>query len=97
MRKPKERLSGAVLKAARTLAGLSQRQLADAAGLHPKSVAYWERKGSSGHWGEVGLKRIVDALRAHGVIVECGPSEGARRVPAFSPNTEAGSQNAAHQ
>jgi transcriptional regulator with XRE-family HTH domain len=80
-------VSGDVLRAARVLAHLSQRQLADAAGLHPKSVAYWERRGSRGHWHEVGFKLIIDALRVHGVILLTGEGEGVRRIasPGFTP------------
>jgi transcriptional regulator with XRE-family HTH domain len=43
--------SGAALRAARVLAGMTQRELATAASLHPKSIAYWERKGSRGRYG----------------------------------------------
>lgn len=74
--------SGAVLRAARMLAGLSQADLARAAGLHPKSVAYWERRGSRGVFGEQGFRRIVEALRGAGVEIMRGEGEGVRRVPA---------------
>ena len=76
--------SGAVLRAARALAGMTQADLAKAANLHPKSVAYWERKGSRGGYGEVGARRILDALRAHGVEVIGGDGEGVRRISAFA-------------
>lgn len=72
--------SGAVLRAARVLAGMTQRELATAASLHPKSIAYWERKGSRGRYGEVGVRRIVEALRAHGVEIFGNEGEGVRRV-----------------
>ncbi len=81
----KQSVSGAVLRAARVLAGLTQADLAKAANLHPKSVAYWERKGSRGRWGEVGLRRIVEALVARGVEVMRGDGEGVRRVTAVPP------------
>jgi len=39
-------VSGCQIRAARMLAGLTQAQLARAAGCHPRSVRYWENKGS---------------------------------------------------
>lgn len=83
-RKAEQSLSGAVLRAARVLAGMTQADLAKAANLHPKSVGYWERRGSRGRYGEVGARRILDALRAHGVEVMPGDSEGVTRIPAFA-------------
>lgn len=73
-------VSGAMLRAARVLAGMTQAELATAAGLHAKSVAYWERKGSRGRFGEVGARRMLDALREHGVEVMPGDGEGVRRI-----------------
>jgi len=60
--------SGRYLKAARVLAGLTQRQLAGAAGLHPNSVKYWEQDSSfiCGY----AVDRMVEALDRHGV--SCG-------------------------
>lgn len=72
-------MSGAVVRAARVLAGLTQSELAAAAGVHPKTVGYWERRGSRRRWGEIGLGRIVEALRARGVEVMRGEGEGVRR------------------
>jgi hypothetical protein len=51
------------------------------------SVAYWERRGSRGHWHKVGFKRIADALRAHGVILLTGDGEGVRRVAVTPPSS----------
>src|SRR5262250_424238 len=39
-------VSGRQIRAARMLAGLTQADLARAAGCHPRSVRYWENKGS---------------------------------------------------
>jgi len=39
-------VSGRQIRAARMLAGLTQADLALAAGCHPRSVRYWENKGS---------------------------------------------------
>lgn len=56
------------LKAARLLAGLSIRDLADAAQVHAKTVAYWERQhfaDQSGH----GVQRVREALDKRGVTI----------------------------
>lgn len=84
-RKRGQPLSGAVIRAARVLADLSQADLAQGAGVHVKTVAYWERRGSRGVFGEHGFSRIVEALRAHGVELMRGESEGARRVAMIRP------------
>ena len=57
--------NGRHLKAARTLAGMTQRQLAQAAGLHPNAVKYWERQSSriGGH----AVSRMREALAGAGV------------------------------
>lgn len=72
-------LSGAVIRAARILADMTQAELAAAAGVHPKTVGYWERRGSRRRWSEIGSGRIVEALRARGVEVMRGEGEGVRR------------------
>lgn len=79
-RNERQTVSGAVLKAARVMTGMRQSDLARAADLHPKTIANWERRGSRGHWNEVGLCRIVDALRSRGVEVMRGEGEGVRRI-----------------
>lgn len=76
-------MSGAVVRAARVLAGMTQSQLAAAAGVHPKTVGYWERLGSRRWSSEVGLRRIADALRARGVEIIRGEGEGVRRIGAI--------------
>ena len=58
--------TGRQLKAARALAGLSQRQLAEDSGLHPKTISYWEKRGRCGLQQDY-KQRIVDALAARGV------------------------------
>ncbi len=59
--------NGRTLKAARVLAGMTQRQLALAAGLHPNAVKYWERHASriGGH----AVSQMLTALERHGVHV----------------------------
>jgi transcriptional regulator with XRE-family HTH domain len=60
---------GRHLRAARILAGLTQQQLANAAGLHVNAVRYWEADNrSSEPWG-VAIERLVAALRRYGVEV----------------------------
>ncbi|MEP0321287.1 helix-turn-helix domain-containing protein [Bauldia litoralis] len=53
------------MKAARALAGMTQRQLAHAAGLHPNAVKYWERE--EGRIGGHAVSRMREALAAVGV------------------------------
>jgi transcriptional regulator with XRE-family HTH domain len=57
--------NGRQLKAARILAGLTQRQLASRANLHVNSVKFWERKTSriDGH----AVSLIAQALATCGV------------------------------
>lgn len=70
-----EPISPRMLKAARTLAGVTQRQLADAANLHPKSIAYWEKHGGyPSRYGRSGLNQILEALCANGVQIIEGHS-----------------------
>jgi transcriptional regulator with XRE-family HTH domain len=52
--------SGRQLRAARILAGYSQRELAIAAGLHPNSVKGWERR--SGPISGFAVQQMIDAL-----------------------------------
>lgn len=73
--------TGAQIRAGRALLGWRQRDLAEAAGLHPKAVAYWERKAIMRRRGEeVGVGRIRQAFEAAGVVVFTSPSPGARLV-----------------
>lgn len=60
--------NGNQLKAARVLAGLSQRELAREAGLHANSVKNWE--GKTGTIGGYAVRCMVDALKRRGV--HCG-------------------------
>ena len=60
--------TSAQLKAARTLAGMTQEQLAEAAGVHRNAVVYWERAGAISPKSRVPVA-LVKALRGAGVIV----------------------------
>lgn len=62
---------GRHIVAARTLAGLSQAELAALAGIHRNSLQRWESMDSlKGGWA---LERIETALRLKGVIVQRSP------------------------
>ena len=60
-------IDGRHLRAARTVAGLNQAELAAAAGIHFNSVKYWEnsRNGRPAGWA---VDRIVQALANKGVV-----------------------------
>src|SRR5262249_25329619 len=67
------------LRAARMLAGLTQADLARAAGCHPRSVRYWENKGSNPPTNVAStLDSIERALNRHGVIPFSTPTPGVR-------------------
>ena len=75
--------SGAQIKAARALIGWKQKDLAAAAELHEKAVAYWERfKVVPRHRGgpTYGLHQIERALREAGVETFIEPTPGVRFI-----------------
>jgi transcriptional regulator with XRE-family HTH domain len=72
-------VSGRQIRAARMLGGLTQAELARAAGCHPRSVRYWENKGSNPPTNvESTLDRIEQALIGYGVILFSTPTPGVR-------------------
>src|SRR5262245_7916503 len=72
-------VSGRQIRAARMLAGLTQADLARAAGCHPRSVRYWENKGSNPPTSVAStLDSIEQALNRHGVIPFSTPTPGVR-------------------
>jgi transcriptional regulator with XRE-family HTH domain len=72
-------VNGRQLRAARILAGLSQKQLARMVGVHERSVRYWELKEDRAPTSTATfLETIEAALLAHGVIIFAEPSPGAR-------------------
>jgi transcriptional regulator with XRE-family HTH domain len=72
-------VSGRQIRAARMLAGLTQAELARAAGCHPRSVRYWENKGSNPPTNVAStLDSIEQALNRHGVMAFSTPSPGVR-------------------
>lgn len=72
--------TGAQIRAGRALLGWRQSDLAKAAGLHPKAVAYWERKAAIGMRAEIGVERIGQAFQAAGVLAFNSPSPGVRFI-----------------
>ena len=72
-------ISGRQLRAARILAGLTQRQLAQEVGVHERTARYWELKEEKAPTSTPSsLEKIEDVLRDHGVIIFAAPTAGAR-------------------
>jgi transcriptional regulator with XRE-family HTH domain len=72
-------MSGRQLRAARILAGLTQKQLAQAVGVHERAARYWESKEDKAPTSTLfHLEKIEAALRSRGVIVFAEPTPGAR-------------------
>lgn len=67
-----------IVRAARTLAGMTQRDLATALGLNERAVRFWERKHDRRPTSAPNDARIEQALLAHGVILFAEPTPGAR-------------------
>ena len=71
-------VNGRQLRAARVLAGLTQRTLGAALGLNERSIRFWERKHDRRPTGAPNDRRIEEALLAHGVLLFAEPTPGAR-------------------
>jgi transcriptional regulator with XRE-family HTH domain len=72
-------ITGRQLRAARILAGLTQKELAKAVGVHERSVRYWELKEDRAPTSTATFRETIEAaLLAHGVIIFSSPSPGAR-------------------
>jgi len=72
-------ITGRQLRAARILAGLTQRQLAQAVGVHERAARYWELKETKPPTSTTSILEEIEAvLRNHGVIVFASPTPGAR-------------------
>jgi transcriptional regulator with XRE-family HTH domain len=78
MLRNKDLVTGRQLRAARTLAGLTQKDLAELLDVNERAVRFWERKRDRRPVGPPSDQRIVDALNSLGVIVFSEPSPGAR-------------------
>jgi transcriptional regulator with XRE-family HTH domain len=72
-------ITGRQLRAARILAGLTQKQLAHAVGVNERAARYWELKENKlPTLTEYHLEKIEAVLRDHGVIVFSTPTAGVR-------------------
>jgi transcriptional regulator with XRE-family HTH domain len=72
-------ITGRQLRAARILAGLTQKRLAQAVGVHERAARYWELKENNPPTSTPDtLKKIETVLRDHGVIVFATPTAGVR-------------------
>jgi transcriptional regulator with XRE-family HTH domain len=81
MRKCKSNLAtGQQLRAARVLAGLTQRQLGRALNIDERSIRFWERKKDRRPTSAPNDARIEEVLLSHGVILFSEPTPGARLV-----------------
>jgi len=70
--------TGRQLRAARVLAGLTQRTLGAALGVDERAVRFWERKHDRRPIGAPNDRRIEVVLLDHGVILFAEPTPGAR-------------------
>jgi transcriptional regulator with XRE-family HTH domain len=72
-------ITGRQLRAARILAGLTQKELAEKVGVNERAARYWELKEHRAPTSTIDfLEKIEAALLAHGVIIFAEPSPGAR-------------------
>ena len=74
-------VSGRQLRAARTLAGLTQSELSTEAGFAPRACRYWESRGDDPPTEvPTSLDSIERVLRRHGVEVFIFPTPGCRLI-----------------
>ena len=72
-------VTGRQLRAARILAGLTQRQLAQAVGVHERTARYWELKENELPTSTLdNLEKIETVISEHGVILFSTPTAGVR-------------------
>ena len=74
----KNLVTGRQLRAARVLAGLTQRTLGAALGLNERAVRFWERKHDRRPTGAPNDRRIEEVLLDNGVLLFAEPTPGAR-------------------
>jgi DNA-binding transcriptional regulator YiaG len=70
--------TGRQLRAARVLAGLTQRTLGAALGVDERAVRFWEARTDRRPTGAPNDRRIEVVLLNHGVILFAEPTPGAR-------------------
>jgi hypothetical protein len=74
-------ITGRQLRAARTLAALTQSELSIEAGFNPRACRYWEgREDNPPTTVPESLDAIEDVLMRHGVEVFANPTPGCRLV-----------------
>jgi transcriptional regulator with XRE-family HTH domain len=73
-------VTGRQLRAARVLAGLTQKTLGEALGVDERAVRFWERKHDHKPTSAPNDARIEQALLDRGVILFADPTPGARLV-----------------
>src|SRR4029077_11794426 len=71
-------VTGRQLRAARTLAGMTQHDLATVLAVNERAVRFWERKHDRRPTSAPNDARIEQALLARGVILFAEPTPGAR-------------------
>jgi transcriptional regulator with XRE-family HTH domain len=71
-------VTGRQLRAARTLAGMTQQELASVLGVNERAVRFWERKHDRRPTSSPNDARIEQALLACGVVLFAEPTPGAR-------------------
>lgn len=74
----KNLVTGRQLRAARVLAGLTQKGLGEAIGVNERAVRFWERRHEKRPTGAPHDVRIEQALLEHGVVLFAEPTPGAR-------------------
>ena len=74
-------VTGRQLRAARTMAGLTQRELATKSGFRPRAAKYWERRDNKLPTDVPdSLAAVEKTLREHGVEVFSTPTPGCRLI-----------------
>jgi transcriptional regulator with XRE-family HTH domain len=76
----KNLVTGKQLRAARVLAGLTQKTLGEALGVDERAVRFWERKHDRKPTSAPNDARIEQVLLERGVILFADPTPGARLV-----------------
>jgi transcriptional regulator with XRE-family HTH domain len=76
--KAKNLITGRQLRAARVLAGLTQKTLGAALGVDQRAVRFWERKHDRHPTNPRNAFRVEQCLLNHGVILFAEPTPGAR-------------------
>jgi transcriptional regulator with XRE-family HTH domain len=70
--------TGRQLRAARVLAGLTQRTLGAALGLNERAIRFWEARTDRRPTSAPNDRRIEEVLLDHGVVLFSQPTPGAR-------------------